>query len=243
MAASDRWSQVPLLARHDWAPGLATFTVGDLRPEMHPGQFMNLALEGPKGLIKRAYSVASAPGEPLEFFIVEVEGGALTPRLFQLQRGDRVWADRRPMGAFTLRFVPNAPVLWLIATATGLAPFISMLRAGATDRFGQIVVVQGVRLGEQLAYADELRAHPKVTWIPMVSREHHPGALAGRVTAALLDGRLERAAGVDLSPRNSQVLMCGNPDMLSEMFDLLADRGMTRNRRSSPGHITLERYW
>lgn len=243
MAASDRWTQVPLLERRDWAPGLATFTLGDVRPELTPGQFMSVGLEGPDGVIRRPYSVASALGEPLEFFIVRVDGGALTPRLFDLSPGDRVWIDPRPAGAFTLRFVPPAPVLWLIATATGLAPYISMLRAGVTERFERVVVVQGVRTGDQLAYADELRAHPQVTWVPLTSREVHPGALTGRVTQALLDGRLEGAAGASLQPSDSQVLMCGNPDMLSEMFDLLADRGMTRNRRSAPGHITLERYW
>ena len=79
-----------------------------------------------------------------------------------------------------------------------------------------------------------------------VSREQAPaalGALGGRIPQAILDGRLEAAAGVHLSAASAQVMICGNPDMVADTVQALARRGMKKHRRRSPGHITVERYW
>ncbi len=79
--------------------------------------------------------------------------------------------------------------------------------------------------------------------VNFVSREQAQGALAGRIPQAIADGRLEAAAGVELSAANSQVMMCGNPAMVADAIHALAQRGMKKHRRRSPGHITVENYW
>lgn len=245
-----------LAERIDWGPGLATFQV-DCETDAHvPGQFVQLALIDADGqFVKRAYSLSSAPGAPLETYVIEVPGGRLTSQLFRLSPGDPIGVSRAPAGHFTLERVPAARDLWLVATGTGLSPFISMLRDGGLwDRYERVVVVHGVRTAAELSYRDEILGHG-AAWIPVVSREpgrvtlpasdaDGPRALVqGRATDALVDGRLEAAAGVALSPADSQVMLCGNPAMIKEMFALLEARGLQKNRPREPGQVTCERFW
>lgn len=243
------WSEGRLLSRRDWAPGLSTLRVeADVEP-FQPGQFVNLSLEGAADEDRRSYSIASPPGAPLEFLVTEVAGGKLTPRLFGLRVGDPLLVERKPQGFFTLRWVPAARDLWMIATGTGLGPFLSILKSEEVwQRFERVVVVHGVRDARHFAHEGELEAmksvRPALHTVRIVSREVPvSGVLAGRVTTALENGELERAAGSGLEPANAHVMLCGNPTMIDEMTTLLAARGMKKHRVRNPGHITVEKYW
>jgi ferredoxin--NADP+ reductase len=77
----------------------------------------------------------------------------------------------------------------------------------------------------------------------MVSREAHQGSLSGRIPAAIRDGSLDAAAGLGIAPETSQVMLCGNPDMLKDAAAALAARGLRKHRRRSPGQITVESFW
>lgn len=249
MAAED-WIIARLHQRIDWADSLATFVLDGEVPDFLPGQFLRVGMDlGEAEPTSRPYSLASAPGAPLELFVVRVEGGALTPSLFEAPLGAPIFVHRRAAGVFTLEGVPSASELWLIGTGTGLAPYISMLRDGGLfSRFERVILVQSVRYPTQLAYADEIAAEVaarggRLTHLRLVSQGAAPGALRGRVTTALHDGSLEAAAGSALVPERAQVLLCGNPDMVIEMQSLLGERGMSRNRRRAPGHVTAEKFW
>ena len=241
-------SEGRLVGRRDWAPGLATFTIQAEVEPFAPGQFVNLALERDGQLERRSYSIASPPGAPLAFLVAEVPEGRLTPHLMRLTPGDRVWVEPKPQGFFTLRWVPDAPELWLVATGTGLGPFLSILGSDELwQRFPRVVVVHGVRGVDQLAHREELNAlsaaRPGLRVVPVLSREVASGCVSGRVTTALADGTLERAAGVTLAPERSHVMLCGNPAMIDEMNLLLGARGLKKHRVRVPGHITVEKYW
>lgn len=240
------WIEAHLTDRVQWDRSLFTFRL-DVAMDFVPGQFATLGLDIGTHPVHRPYSIASAPGEPLEFFIVEVEGGQLSPRLAALRPGDTVWVRQRITGLFTVEYAPDAEVLWLMSTGTGLAPYISMLRAGVLwDRYPNIVVVQCSRQGANLAYQEELASfcgHHGVRSINAVSREAVPGAYHGRITQAFRDGALERLGDAPLTPETSHVMLCGNPEMVKEMQSLLEERGMKRHNRRQPGHVTLERYW
>ena len=237
-------------ARRDWAPGLITLTVEAAIEPFVAGQFVNLALETDGGeLVRRSYSIASAPGAPLEFYLKEVAGGALTPRLMRLEPGARVLVERKPQGFFTLGYVPHCRELWLVATGTGLGPFLAMLRAGELwQRFERVSLVHGAREAAHLSYADELAAlsaaHPgRLSYTSLVSGGTPGNALPGRVTTAFADGSLEARAGLSLDPDRSHLLLCGNPDMILELTALLSARGLRKHRVRTPGHITSEKYW
>jgi ferredoxin--NADP+ reductase len=200
-------------------------------------------------LINRPYSVASPHSDYLEFFIVLVEDGELTPRLWRLENGDKLQVSERAAGSFTLKKTPPAENLWLLATGTGLAPYIAMLRTPEPwEKFKNIVVVHGVRHHADLAYTDELKAIEKekpenFKFVQALTREEAPGTLSGRIPNLIERGSLEATVGFKIQATDSSVLLCGNPAMLDSMEELLGERGMKRHRSKSPGQIVLERYW
>ncbi len=244
------WSEGRILERREWAKGLVSLRVECEIDAFEPGQFVNVALRIDGELVFRAYSLASPPGEPLEFYLTEVHGGRLTPLLCRLGPGDRVFVEQHPQGFFTLRYLPEAAELWMIATGTGLGPYMSMLRAPEVwRRFPRILLVHGVRERAQLGYARELEelsaAHGgRLTRVAVVSRDPEaPDALHGRVTAVLSDGSLEARVGCMLHPDRSHVLLCGNPAMIQEVSALLETRGLRKHRQRKPGHVSIEKYW
>jgi len=244
------WSEGRILERREWAPGLVSLRVEAAVAPFEPGQFLNIGLRLGGELVFRAYSLASPPGEPLEFYVTEVEGGTLTPGLCALAPGDTLLVEPHPQGFFTLRYVPDARELWLLATGTGLGPFLSMLRSEEIwRRFPRLVVAHGVREAAHLGYRNELaelsaQHQGRLTWVPVVSREPAAtGVLHGRLTTTLADGSLEARAGVSLDPERSHVMLCGNPAMIQEVTALLEARGLRKHRQRKPGHISVEKYW
>ncbi|MEM7457022.1 MAG: ferredoxin--NADP reductase [Planctomycetota bacterium] len=246
-----KWCDTKIISRTVWTEGLFTIRIGgtDVQ-EFKPGQFLHLAVEAEEGkIINRPYSVASPHGEELEFFIVLVEDGELTPRLWALREGDPIKVSERAAGSFTLAKSPDADCLWLMATGTGLAPYIAMLRTEEPwERYQKIVVVHGVRYHADLGYTEELGAfeqkYPdRFKLIQSLTREDTEDTMSGRIPGLLTDGSLEQAADFELRADNSTVLLCGNPAMLDDMEDKLGKRDMKKHRSKSPGQIVLERYW
>src|SRR5207248_2925841 len=146
-------------------------------------------------------------------------------------------------------YVPPCRELWLVATGTGLGPFVAMLRGTEIwQRFERVSVVHGARSLAHLSYADEIaelgdKHAGRLSYTQLVSAGPHGNALAGRVTTALADGSLEARAGLRLDPERSHLMLCGNPDMILEVTAVLALRGLRKHRVRTPGHITAEKYW
>lgn len=241
-------STVTLTERRDWAPGLATFRL-DAAPDFEAGQFFNFGVDTPEGPIRRSYSAASAPGEPLEFYVTAVPGGALTPSLFDLGVGSSLELDPKPQGFFTLKYMPQTRDAWLLATGTGLGPFISMLRGTALwQHFERVFLVHGVRERAHFAYAEELQQlaanRGNFRYLRAVSREAAAtDEVAGRIPAALADGRIQALAGAELEPERCHVLLCGNPQMIDDTHEALKPLGLVKHRVRKPGHISSEKYW
>jgi ferredoxin--NADP+ reductase len=244
------WSAGHLIARRDWAAGLATLEIAAEIERFEPGQFVNLALEVGGVIERRSYSIASPPGEPLRFLVTEVADGKLTPHLLRLAPGDPLFVEPKPQGFFTLKWLPPARELWLVGTGTGLGPFLSILGSDEPwRRFERVIVVHGVRDASQLAHRAELlrlaeERPDRFALVSALSREPAaPGLLHGRITTLLAGGELERAAGVSLDPERSHVMLCGNPAMIEDMTKLFAERGLRKHRVRNPGHLTFEKYW
>jgi ferredoxin/flavodoxin---NADP+ reductase len=237
-----------VINRRDWAPGLMTLRLA-ARPSFRPGQFMNLGLPLAGGFVSRSYSLASAPGEPLEVLLARVAEGALTPALFELREGASVVLDPKPQGFFTFDYVPPHRELWLLATGTGLGPFLSMLRSGqAFARAERVILVHGTRGPVELAHRQELEALARergtaLRYVPVLSRENEAGVLSGRITGVLSSGELEDRAETRISPESAHFMLCGNPSMIDDVITLLGERGLRRHRQRTPGHITTEKYW
>lgn len=259
--------------RYEVAPGLMVLRVvadGWDLPEFKPGQFAVLGLPPdaarctgsdteessprPDRLIRRAYSIASSSvaREYLELYVTLVRSGGLTPRLFALQPGDRLWLGPKITGNFTLDQARQDSHLVLVATGTGLAPYMSMLRTmlpDAGDR--KIAVLLGARHSWDLGYQSELmtmaRRSPTLTYLPIISRpaeEPMPwDGPAGYVQDLWRERLLEKEWGFKPVPENTSVFLCGNPSMIDDMVTILAEDGFREHSRKEPGEIFVERYW
>lgn len=255
--SADKFTRQTLLEVNPLTPSLFTLrTTRDKGFRFRAGQFTKLGVTKADGsTVWRAYSVVSSPyDEFLEFFSIVVPGGEFTSELSQLKVGDTLMVERQAYGYLTLdRFIDGRD-LWLLATGTGVAPFLSILQDFEVwEKFERIVLVYSAREVRELAYQDLIAdltqreylaeyAH-KLTYIPIVTREEVPDTLNGRITTLIESGELERAAGVQLSPEHSRVMLCGNPQMIDDTRKLLKERNLQLSLTRRPGQVAVENYW
>lgn len=243
------WIKAEVVQNQCWTDGLHSLRFAAELPAFIPGQFARIGLDVDGERIARPYSLVSAPGDAIaEVYFNQVADGPLSPRLASLKPGDELWVSGRVSGFLTLDEVPDARHLWLLATGTGVGPFIAILRHPQTlERFEQVVLVHSVGSAAELGYRQEIerlcQAHPgQLHYLPTVTRESVPGTLPRRIPHTLADGTLEQAAGIRLGPADSHVMLCGSNAMITDTTELLKQRGMQRHLRRSPGHFTLEKY-
>lgn len=272
---SDSIQTVTVLSKTTWTPTLFSFTV--TRPDSFKftaGQFVRLGVN-PSQLkyyadlseadkesavdedIFRAYSIVSSPfDEVLEFFSIVIPDGAFTSQLQHLEVGDELLLNTMPFGFLTLaRYQKPLPKdLWLLATGTGLAPFLSMLQDLKTwEDYEHIILAYSARNQQELAYVDRIKtlaedfgglveSPAKFTFIPIVTREEVEGALTKRLPELLLSGELENFAGQKLATEHTHIMLCGNPEMVEDTKETLKDMGLIMNRRGV-GNIAVENYW
>lgn len=225
--------------------------------DFEPGQYTTLAMPDtdvePPRLIRRAYSIASPPSttDHLEFYLALVREGRLTPRIWGMAVGDWLYMGTVAHGRFTIADLPRDKDLVMVATGTGLAPYMSMLRQyRGTDHWRRAIVMHGVRYAADLGYRDELeqmaREDPMITYIPTVTREPADSSWTGcrgRVPTLLEPETFERLVGLALDPEQCFVLLCGNPQMITDTRRLLEARGFVSAAHGMPGNILYERYW
>lgn len=278
---SDNIQKVTVLSKTTWTPNLFSFTVS--RPDSFKftaGQFVRLGVN-PSQLqyykqqskmsedindetnaalnedIFRAYSIVSSPfDEVLEFFSIVIPDGAFTSQLQHLQVGDELLLNTMPFGFLTLaRYQKPLPKdLWLLATGTGLAPFLSMLQDLKTwEDYEHIVLAYSARSTDELAYVETIERLQEdfgslvdnpatLTFIPIVTRDSVEGALTERLPKLLLEGILQERAGIELDIDSTHVMLCGNPDMVEDTKETLKSLGLVMNRRGE-GNIAVENYW
>ncbi len=246
-----KWLEGRVAENRHWTEALFSLRVDAPRLTFEAGQFVKLALDVDGERIARPFSFVNPPQAPqYEFYGVVVPGGPLSPHLARLAAGDVIYLSPNPSGFLVLSEVPDAETLWLMSTGTGLAPFLSILCTETPwQRYRRVVLVHGARFARELVYGEPLdaiareRGAERFRRVTFVSREQASGSLSGRIPAAIGDGRLEAAASVQLRPETSQVMLCGNPDMLRDAVTALASRGMKKHRRRSPGQISVESFW
>jgi ferredoxin--NADP+ reductase len=258
MSTSDKYTIEKITDVRPWTDSLFSFrTTRDRGYRFVPGQFARLGVKSQDAddIVWRAYSIASAAhDEHLEFFSVVVPNGAFTSRLSKLREGDEIYVERKSYGFLTTDRFEAGHDLWMLATGTGLAPFISILHDFETwEKYDNLILVQSVRTQSELAYEDLIRgfegseyygeyAH-KLRYVRIVTREPVEGTLRDRVTKLLTSGVLEENVGIRLDHDRSRIMLCGNPEMVEDSRKLLLDRGFRLSRRGEPGHLAVENYW
>ena len=248
------FQETVLTVRH-WTDRLFSFTsTRDTSFRFQSGQFtmIGLLIEGRPLL--RAYSMASSQYDTsLEFFSIKVADGPLTSRLQHLVPGDAILVGRKPSGTLLTQNLLPGRRLYLLATGTGLAPFMSIVRdPDVYERFERIVLVHGCRRREDLAYRDLItRSLPRDEWLgeavrrkllyyPTVTRE--PFVHQGRIPHLLQTGQLAADLGLpDFGLEHDRAMLCGSPAMLADTRALLLERGWCEGSMSRPGHFVIER--
>lgn len=244
-----KWLTGQVVENKRWTDSLHSLRIkADVAP-FEAGQFTRLALDVDGEEISRPFSLVNAPDEPiLDFYFIEVPGGLLSTRLAALQPGDAIMVAPKAAGLLTLKQLAPASKLFLFATGTGIGPFLSIIKTSQVwQQFKQVCLVHAVRFAEELSYQDTIAdveaAHAgQFRYQPIVSRETAPNTLKGRIPQLIENQQLEQALGVAID-NDSQVLLCGNPDMVQETTTVLLARGLTRHSRREPGNISIEKYW
>jgi len=236
-------------------------------PEFEAGQFVGLGLPPdaprsaeatkehtlpkPDKLIKRAYSIASSStDQAVEFYVTLVHSGQLTPRIWELKIGDRIWMGKKAVGMFTLDQIDPDTNVIMIATGTGVAPYMSMLRTNALKRKGKILVVQGASNSWDLGYSSELKLLANMfdgfTYYPTITEpDKEPIGWDGDtrfVQDIWVSGLADRIWGFKPTPKNTHIFLCGNPRMVDGMKEVLANDGFTEHTRKVFGQVHAEEF-
>jgi ferredoxin--NADP+ reductase len=243
-----------LSVRH-WNDSLFSFTT-TRSPSLRfrNGHFVMVGLEVEGRPLLRAFSFASANyDEHLEFYSIKVPDGPLTSRLRHIQPGDPILIGRKATGTLLLDHLLPGKRLYLLASGTGLAPFMSLIRDPETyERYEQVIVAHSVRLVSDLGYRDyierEIAAHELVgeqaqrqlLYYPTVTRE--PFRNQGRLTTLLETGKLPAELGLPaFDPAQDRVMICGGPSLLADLVTILESQGFEEGSSDGRGHYVIER--
>jgi len=225
-----------------------------------------LASADPDRMIRRAYCIVSESraDEYLEFYVTLVMSGELTPRLFNLQIEDRLHVGHKAVGVFTIDRVSRKHIL-MIATGTGLAPYMSMIRAELSLRVNgrlgvralvqcnnsrHFVLVHGARHSWDLGYRSELTglaSHcENFHYLPVITRPKEDATWSGRsgyLQNVIASQVIQKDTGLAVTPDNFDLFLCGNPGMIETVVGWAEARGFTRDRGHKIGTLHVEEYW
>ena len=240
---------------HHWNDSVFSFTTTrNAAFHFRNGHFVMMGLDVEGRPLLRAFSLAGANyDEHLEFYSIKIPDGALTSRLQHIEPGQRVLVGRKPTGTLLVENLRPGKRLYLLATGTGLAPFLSIIRDPATyERYEQVVLAHGVRRESDLAYRsfieEELPQHilvgeqvrEQLLYYPTVTRE--PFRNQGRLTDLVEDGKLARDLALPaVDPEHDRFMLCGSPSMLKDLVGILEAKGFDEASSDRRGSYVIER--
>ena len=237
MRKPERYS-AELIDRRELSSHLAVFRFRCTeRLPFTAGQFATIGVD-PDGVIERPYSIVSSPLEPfLEFFIELVPDGYLTPRLWELKLGSRILIRRRIVGQLNL--APTAKRHLMMATLTGIAPFVSILRTQEIQRRrgkvsdDQFLLIHGAsRVADFGPYLDELQELAQagsLAYVPTISRPWREPYWKGE-TGRVEDIVRKHADTLGFDHSNSIAYACGHPRMVENIRDILMRAGFPKDQ-------------
>jgi len=242
------WLTGKVVEKKRWNERLFSLSIRCDFNTFESGQFVRVALDIEGERVARPYSLVNKPDdEYLEIYFNIVEEGPLTPKLAGLESGDEIFVTDRANGFLTVTEVPECRYLWMLATGTGVGPFLSMLKnKDVWQRFEKVVLGYSVRDLSELAYQQQItvienQRERQFSFVPFVTREKVDGAINQRITESIEDDSLEKRTGIIID-EDSHIMMCGNSAMISSVTEVLEKRGLRKHRRREPGHITTEKY-
>jgi len=228
---------------HHWSDRTFSFkTTRSQTFKFNAGEFAMIGLVINGKNVIRAYSVVSPPwADELEFLSIKMPDGELTSQLQHIKVGDEVILAPKTTGTLRNDALVKGGDLYLLATGTGLAPFMSLIRDIETlETWDNIIIVHSVRNRDDLAYYDllstgfqgddlEEMVKPVLNYRPIVTGEGDK-----RIT-----DQLDTTLNID--PTKDKVMICGNLDFNYEVADWCKNQGMHEGSLREPPDDVLER--
>ncbi len=238
------YSEQTVQSVRPWSDKTFSFTLS--RPQdfaFENGEFVTIGLRHEGKMVARAYSIVSTTNhDHLEFLSIHVPDGPLTGQLANILPGDSVWVNSKATGSLTLNHVLPGRTLYMLATGTGLAPFMCLIcDPELYARYESVVLVHSVRTVAELAYRDEINAltNLQLHYVPTVTRE--PFSTPERGGDIFRSGELSQRLGLPVpDPELDRVMICGNPAMTRELTHHLKDKGWTLTNHRGVGNFTTE---
>ena len=236
------------------------------RAEFESGQYTVIGLYGhesrsansenehkasnPDKLVQRAYSIAShrSASNQMEFYISQVKTGQLTPRIFDLQQGDRLYVSERVVGMFKLSETPENMDIAMVATGTGIAPYISFLRSHIAENSNiKMAVIHGAAHQWDLGYYSELSflasTFPNFYYFPTLTDPDETWQGHVLWIEEMLEQKiLQRDANIEIDPNKTHFFLCGNPKMATGVSAWLSKYEYTKHSRKAPGALHVEEF-
>lgn len=215
-----------------------------------PSSLPELHAPAPAELIQRPYAIASnaREGPRLEFYISHVKSGQLSPRLFALSPGGRLHVGREIHGSFRLNETPDGSDIVMVATGTGIAPYVSFLRTHIAERpESKMVVIAGAAHEEDLGYSGELRilekTYPNFFYVPTLTDGDDGWAgRRGSIERLLEDEFLQNEYNITPDPEWTHFFVAGKPEMVRNVSRWLDGYGYRRHRPGGEGEYYIEEY-
>ncbi|MBT7543182.1 MAG: ferredoxin--NADP reductase [Gammaproteobacteria bacterium] len=244
------WIQGEVVSIKHWTESLYSIRIKAPEVKFIAGQYTKISLKINDEDIARPYSFVNSPNEDfLEFYSVQVPDGPLSSELQKLKSGDPINVGPYGNGFLILNEIPCVENIWMLATGTGIGPYLSILKTDESwNKFKKVILVHAVRYKKELTYLKTIKElkdkyKDKFIYITYVSREKIENSLEGRIPNSISSGILEKEANTKITDNNTHIMICGNPEMVSDTTKELKKIGLKKHRRNSPGHITTENYW
>ena len=230
-----------------WSDRTFSFTTTRKFPNrFNNGEFAMVGLEHEGKKLMRAYSFASANHEDhLEFFSIKIKDGPLTSQLQYVQVGDEILVNSKSTGALLIDRLKPGRTLYLIATGTGLAPFMSIIKDPDTyERFDKVVLTHTVQYSKELAYREELESfnehwseitQNRFTYFNTLTQEEWPRQ--GRITSWIIDNKLP----IVIDYKLDRVMVCGSQGLNDDMIKHLESKGMQEGNSKELGTYVIEK--
>ena len=228
-------------------------TTRDPGTRFRDGEFLMIGLEVEGKPLLRAYSVASPNYEEyMEWFSIKVPNGPLTSKLQNIKPGDEIVTNTKAVGTLVLDNLKLGSNLYMLATGTGVAPFMSLVRGVDTyDHYDNVILLWSTRLVKELAYKDFLEGlndhevwgeitQGKFKFYPSVTREDFINT--GRITNAMYDGSVYEKLGVEpFDKEKDSAMICGSMPMNLEFKEYFEKMGCKEGNSQTRGDYVLEK--
>lgn len=247
---TEKWIQGEVVSVKHWTDSLYSIRISAPEVKFIAGQYTKISLNIDNQEIARPYSFVNSPNEELlEFYSVSVPNGPLSTALQKLDNGAQINVGPTGNGFLILEEIPSVDNIWMLATGTAIGPYLSILKTDESwSKFKKVILVHAVRYSKELTYQETIKEisdkyGDRFIYITYVSRENTEHSIKGRIPNSIAKNELQNKAGVEMNPKETHVMLCGNPDMVKDTTLALKKIGLKKHRRNSPGHITTENYW